>query len=107
MIGLATDGMQRSPLFPDIPTLAELGYRGNLTRQYFALAAPAGTPKPIIDRIRGEVVRICSEPNFRQKQFIDRALEPILNTPEEFARFLVDDRATAERVVTEAGLAPQ
>lgn len=107
MTGLAMDGAQRSSLFPDIPTLAELGYRGNLTRVYFGLVAPAGTPKPIINKIREDVARIGSEPAFRKKQFIDRALEPILSTPEEFARFLIEDRATSERVVKEAGLTPQ
>jgi tripartite-type tricarboxylate transporter receptor subunit TctC len=107
MTGLAVDGAQRSPLFPNIPTLAELGYRGNLTRVYFGLVAPAGTPKAVIDKIREDVARIGNEPAFRQKQFIDRALEPILNTPEEFARFLVEDRAMSERVVREAGLQPQ
>jgi tripartite-type tricarboxylate transporter receptor subunit TctC len=107
MTGLAVDGAQRSPLFPNIPTLAELGYRGNLTRVYFGLVAPAGTPKAIIDKIREDVARIGNEPAFRQKQFIDRALEPILNTPEEFARFLLEDRAMSERVVREAGLQPQ
>ncbi len=90
-----------------MPTLAELGYRGNLTRVYFGLVAPAGTPKPIIDRIRADVARIAGDPAFRQKQFVARALEPILDTPEEFARFLVDNRATSERVVKEAGLQPQ
>jgi tripartite-type tricarboxylate transporter receptor subunit TctC len=107
MRGLAVDGAQRSPLFPEIPTLAELGYRGNLTRVYFGLVAPAGTPKAIIDRIRDDVARIGNDPAFRKKQLSDRALEPILNTPEEFARFLVEDRATSERVVKEAGLQPQ
>jgi tripartite-type tricarboxylate transporter receptor subunit TctC len=107
MRGLATDGAQRSPLFPDIPTLAELGYRGNLTRVYFGLLAPAGTPRPIIDKIRADVARIAGDPAFRQKQLYDRALVPILDTPEEFARFLVENRATSEQVVKEAGLQPQ
>jgi tripartite-type tricarboxylate transporter receptor subunit TctC len=107
MRGLAVDGAQRSPLFPDIPTLAELGYRGNLTRVYFGLVAPAGTPKPIIDKIREDVARIGNDPAFRKKQLIDRALEPILNTPEGFARFREEDRAASERVVKEAGLQPQ
>ena len=107
MRGLATDGAERTPLFPEMPTLAELGYRGNLTRVYFGLVAPAGTPKPIIERIRADVARIAGDPAFRQKQFVARALEPILDTPEEFARFLVDNRATSERVVKEAGLQPQ
>jgi tripartite-type tricarboxylate transporter receptor subunit TctC len=107
MRGLATDSAQRSPLFSDIPTLAELGYRGNLTRVYFGLVAPAGTPKAIVAKIREDVARIGSDPAFRQKQFVDRALEPVLSTPEEFARFLVEDRGTSERVVKEAGLQPQ
>jgi tripartite-type tricarboxylate transporter receptor subunit TctC len=107
MTGLAVDGAERSPLFPEIPTLAELGYRGNLTRVYFGLLAPAGTPRPIIEKIHADVVGIGNAPAFRQKQFIDRALEPILNTPEEFARFLVADRAMSGRVVKEAGLQPQ
>jgi len=107
MIGLAVDGAQRSPLFLDIPTLAELGYRGNLTRVYFGLLVPAGTPRPIVEKVRADVAAIGNDPVFRKKQFTDRALEPILNTPEEFSRFLVEDRLTSERVVKEAGLQPQ
>ena len=61
MRGLATDGAERTPLFPEMPTLAELGYRGNLTRVYFGLVAPAGTPKPIIDRIRADVAGIAGD----------------------------------------------
>jgi tripartite-type tricarboxylate transporter receptor subunit TctC len=107
MRGLAVDGRERSPLFPDIPTLAELGYRGNLTQVYFGILVPAGTPRPIIDKLRATIAAIGNDPAFRQKQFFDRALEPILDTPEEFARFLVANRAAAERVVKEAGLQPQ
>src|SRR5262249_10143776 len=88
MRGLAIAGAQRSPLFPDIPTLAELGYRGNLTRVYFGLLAPSGTPKPIINKIREDVARIGNDPAFRKKPFTDRALEPTFNTPHAFARFL-------------------
>jgi tripartite-type tricarboxylate transporter receptor subunit TctC len=107
MRGLAVDGRERSPLFPDIPTLAELDYRGNLTQVYFAIVVPAGTPKPIIDKLHATVAAIGNDPTFRQRQFFDRALEPVLDTPEAFARFLVTNRATSERVVKEAGLQPQ
>ncbi len=48
-----------------------------------------------------------SEPDFRQRNLIDRGLEPIADTPEEFARFLAQDRVLSERVVKEAGLQPQ
>jgi tripartite-type tricarboxylate transporter receptor subunit TctC len=82
-------------------------FRGGGDTTNAVLLAPAGTPKAVINKIREDVVRIGNEPAFRKKQFIDRALEPILNTPEEFARFLVEDRAVSGHVVKEAGLTPQ
>ena len=104
---LAVDGEQRSPLIPEVPTLRELGYTGSLTRVYFGLVAPAGTPKPIIHKLRDEIARVGSDPTFRQKRLIDAGLEPVFDTPEDFARFLKENRANAERVVREAGLEPQ
>jgi tripartite-type tricarboxylate transporter receptor subunit TctC len=103
-------GGRRGATLAAVPRHSDPGrarYRGNLTRVYFALVAPAGTPRAIVNKIREDVARIGNEPGFRKKQFIDRALEPILDTPEEFARFLVEDRVTSGRVVTEAGLQPQ
>jgi len=102
----AVEGPQRSPLFPGIPTLAELGYRGHLTYAYFGLVAPAGTPKPIIRKLREEIAAIGNDPVFRQKRMIDTGIVPIFDTPEEFARFLEQDRAAAARVVQETGLQP-
>jgi len=104
---LAIDGAQRSPLFPDVPTLAELGYGENLTRVYFGIVAPAGTPKPIIRKLRDEIARIGAEPEFRQKRLIEMGLEPVFDTPEEFGKFLSEDRAISERIVKESGLQPQ
>jgi len=104
---LAVDGARRSPLLPDVPTLAELGYGANLTRVYFGIVAPAGAPKPIIHKLRDEIARIGSDPTFRQKRMIDMGLDPVFNTPEEFARFLKEDRVISARVVKEAGLQPQ
>jgi len=105
--GLVMESAQRSPLFPDIPTLSELGYRGDFTRAYFGLYAPAGTPKAIVHKIRDEVARIAGEPGFRDKNLVQRGLEPVLSTPDEFARFLKQDREIAGRIVRESGIAPQ
>jgi tripartite-type tricarboxylate transporter receptor subunit TctC len=105
--GLAVDSAQRSPLLPEVPTLAELGYRDNLTRVYFGIVAPAGTPKPIINKLRDEIARIGNDPVFRQKRLIEMGLDPVFNTPEEFAQFLKADRIVSERVVKESGLQPQ
>jgi tripartite-type tricarboxylate transporter receptor subunit TctC len=104
---LAVDSKQRSPLLPNVPTLTELGYGGGLTRLYFGIVAPAETPQPIIHKLRDEFAAIGSDPDFRQKRLIDMGLEPVFDTPEEFARFLKDDRAASARLVREAGMEPQ
>ena len=104
---LAVDGKQRSPLLPNVPTLAELGYGENLTRLYFGIVAPAGTPTPIIHKLRDEFASVGSDPQFRQKRMIDAGFEPVFDTPEEFARFLKDDRAVSARIVRESGIEPQ
>jgi tripartite-type tricarboxylate transporter receptor subunit TctC len=104
---LAVDGDTRSPLLPDVPTLRELGYRGPLTRVYFGIVAPAGTPQPIIVKLRDEFARVGGNPEFRQKRLIEQGLEPVFDTPEAFSQFLKDDRARSEQIVREAGLVPQ
>jgi tripartite-type tricarboxylate transporter receptor subunit TctC len=107
MTALVLDGGQRSPLFPDIPTLREIGYRGPLTRSYFGLFAPMGTQPAIIAKIAADVRQIASEGPFREKHLIARGLEPVLDTPQEFGQYLEKDRAESKRVVKDAGLQPQ
>jgi tripartite-type tricarboxylate transporter receptor subunit TctC len=106
-VGLVVDGETRSPLFPEIPTVMEVGYRDDMTRSYFGLFAPAGAPRPVIDRVRGEISRIMGDEAFREKHLVQRGLEPVLNSPEDFAEFLKHDRARAERIVKASGLQPQ
>ena len=90
-----------------MPTLDELGYKFDLTRVYFGIVAPAGTPKPILERLRNEMAAVINDPAFREKHLTSRGHEPVANTPEEFARFLAEDRATSARIVKEAGVEPQ
>jgi tripartite-type tricarboxylate transporter receptor subunit TctC len=104
---ILTDGENRSPLIPDVTTLGEIGLARDHTRAFFGLLAPAGTPRALIDRLRGEIVSIASEPAFRNRHMLERALEPVINRPEEFRQFLIDDRVRAEKIVKAAGLAPQ
>jgi tripartite-type tricarboxylate transporter receptor subunit TctC len=105
--GLVVDSDKRSPLFPDIPTIPEATNTKFAGRSYFGLLAPARTPKPIVARLQAEVARIINEPGFRQRNLIERGLEPVASTPEEFARFIKDDRVLAEQIVKEAGLEAQ
>jgi len=105
--GLAVNSKTRSPLFPDIPTLAEARGGEEYPSTWFGLFAPAGTPKPIIAKLAGEVARIIDDREFRQRMFIDRAVEPAGMRLEAFARFIRSDRKVAERIVKESGLQPQ
>ena len=97
----------RSPLFPDVPTLAEARNGESYPSTWFGLFAPAGTPKPIIARLAGEVARIVEERDFRQRMFVDRAVEPADAKLDDFARFIREERKVAERIVSESGLKPE
>ncbi|MFZ0607700.1 MAG: tripartite tricarboxylate transporter substrate binding protein [Xanthobacteraceae bacterium] len=104
---LAVDSEQRSPLLPNVPTLTELGYGANLTRLYFGIVAPVGTPQPIVHKLYEEFAAVGKDANFRQKHMIDVGLEPVFDTPEQFGAFLKKDRSASARIVKEAGMGPQ
>jgi len=96
-----------SPNFPQVPTLKETGYNGPPSRGWYGLFAPAGTPRPIVDRLAKEVAAIVAEPDFAQKQLKDRSLVGGTNTPDAFAAEIVEDRKVAEQVVKAAGMAAE
>jgi tripartite-type tricarboxylate transporter receptor subunit TctC len=95
---ILVDSEKRSALVPQVPTLGDIGSARDHTRAFFGLLAPAGTPRAIVDKLRGEVVRIVGNPQFQARHMIERGLEPVVNTPDEFHAFLVADRARAERI---------
>ena len=102
---LAVDGTSRSPLLPNVPTLAESGFRGLALRAWFGILAPAGTPKPLVARLNAEIVRVAAVPAFVEKHLASLGLEPVLDSPEHFADFLREDIAKGEKLVRQAGLA--
>jgi tripartite-type tricarboxylate transporter receptor subunit TctC len=104
--GLALNSNARSPLFPDIPTLFEATGE-DYPPPWFGLFAPSGTPPPIIDKVHAEVTRITSDANFRQRNYIERAVDPAVGPRDEFAKFVAANRAFATRVTKEAGLKPE
>ena len=94
-------------LFPDAPTLGELGYTDPMIRSYLALVVPSGTPEPIIAKLYVDVADIIKEPGFAKRQIVDRGLEPVVDTPDMFARFLLGDRTRTAEAVKAAGVEPQ
>jgi tripartite-type tricarboxylate transporter receptor subunit TctC len=87
---LAIVGDKRSPLFPDVPTYAEAGYPGIRGDSWIGLFAPAGTPRPILMKLHGEIQRIMALPDVRQK-IIAQALDPVLAGPDEFDRIVKEE----------------
>ena len=105
MTALALVNNIRTPLLPNVPTFADLGYKGAPSQTWYGLFAPAGTPKPIIDKLK-EVAQVVNK-EFVEKYVISRGQVPAINTPEEFAKEIKADRAAAKQVVKESGLEPQ
>jgi len=92
----------RSPNFPNVPTLEDVGYRGAASRAWFGLFVPTGTPRPMVDKIVKEVSSVLAEPAFREKQLTARSLVPAGSVTERFADELKRDRAEAGQVVKAA-----
>jgi tripartite-type tricarboxylate transporter receptor subunit TctC len=87
MVALAVTSPARSPVAPEVPTLNELGVKGVQAPSWYAIVAPAATPRPIVDKLHGELVAIMNQPDV-QALFRKQGLEPTSMTPEQFATFL-------------------
>ena len=100
--GLAVTSAKRSPAVPDLPTMAESGLPGFDVSGFLGLLAPAKTPRAIVTRLNGEIVRMT-----HQQDFIDRfagfGMEPLGSTPEACDKFTRDQIAKWAKVLREAG----
>jgi len=103
---IAVTSKSRSPMLPDVPTIAESGVAGYDMSPWVGIFAPAGTPKAIIDRLHRELVVILKTATVRQR-FAELALEPVGDTPEEFGRFLKSEVDKWGKVAREAGITPE
>ena len=102
MKGLAVSGSHRHPLIPDVPTFAEAGLRDFDASFYFALAAPAGTPRDVVAKLAAESAKIVQTAEFRER-LTTLGFEPVGETPEQFAAFLKRDRELAQKKVQASG----
>jgi len=99
---LAVSGASRSPLLPDVPTLAESGMTGYAQYVWMGLLAPKGTPAPVIDKLRRELLVAVRAPEV-QSFMNTAAIEIISTTPEEFGAFFRKDRDQWARIIKEVG----
>lgn len=100
---LAIGGFKRSPLLPEVPTFAELGYPEVETHAWFGLFVPAGTPRSAVDRIHRDVTAILNVPAFREREIVGKGYDLVASSPEDFARYLARDREARGRAVRISG----
>jgi tripartite-type tricarboxylate transporter receptor subunit TctC len=100
---LATTGAKRSPALPDLPTIEESGVKGYENSSWSAVAAPAGTPRPIMDRLSREFTEILKLPDIQQKH-ADVGAEIVASTPEQFHAYLKSEVAKFGKLVKAAGI---
>jgi tripartite-type tricarboxylate transporter receptor subunit TctC len=98
---LAMTGGKRASAFPEIPTVAEAGVPGYAVGGWFAIYAPAGTPRPIIERLNRELSKALAAPDVRNR-LLSLGLEPTTSTPDELGAITVGDRAKWEKVIAQA-----
>jgi tripartite-type tricarboxylate transporter receptor subunit TctC len=100
---LATGGARRSPLLPQVPTFAELGYPEVETHAWFGLFVPAGSPREAAERIHRDTRKILDEPDFRRKQLVEKGYEVVGSSPAEFVNYLKKDSESRARAVRISG----
>jgi tripartite-type tricarboxylate transporter receptor subunit TctC len=100
---LAVTGKRRSPLLPELPTIAESGLPDYEAGSWYGILAPAGTPREIVSKLHGEVVRALAQPEIRER-LAGEGAELIGSTPEEFAAHIGSELARMGKLVRGAGI---
>jgi len=104
--GIGVTTLKRVEVLPDVPSIAEAGLPGYEATQWFGLLAPAGTPRPIIDRLYQESSRALRSADMKERMTAE-GLEVVGGTPEEFASYIRSETEKWTRVIKAAGIKPQ
>ncbi|MEI7678362.1 MAG: tripartite tricarboxylate transporter substrate binding protein [Betaproteobacteria bacterium] len=104
--GLGVTMAKRTAALPDVPSIAEAGVPGYEATQWFGMLAPAGTPRPIIDRLNHEMVKLLKSPEVRDRLIAD-GTDPAPTTPEEFGAYIKSETEKWTKVIKAAGIKPQ
>jgi tripartite-type tricarboxylate transporter receptor subunit TctC len=102
---LGVTSLKRSAALPDVPTIDEQGVKGYEVLNWFALFAPAGTPKDIVDRLQTEAAAMMNDPKTRE-MLTGEGAEPVASKPEVFAAFVKDEIRKWDEVGKAANIQP-
>ena len=99
---LASTGVKRAAVMPDLPTVAEAGVPGYEATIWLGTMAPIGTPRAVLERLNGEITKIVSRPDVR-KTWNEQGAEPLVMNLAEFEKYLIADVAKWAKVVKASG----
>lgn len=102
---LAVTTPKRMTALPDVPTAAEAGVKNYETFGWLALLAPAGTPKPVIDKLYKALAEAMKDPTVQQR-FTEQGAEPVAPGPNELQKFIVSETAKWRHIIQTAGINP-
>ena len=100
---LATGGEQRSPILPDLPTIAEAGVPGYVASNWWGIVAPLGTPQPIVDKLHGAIAEVLKSAD-TQKYLNNEGASPVQMSSADFGKFIASEVAKWGPVVKKAGM---
>ncbi len=103
-LGVTT--LKRVQAMPKVPSIAEGGLPGYESTQWFGVLAPAGTPRPIIDRLNQEIVRVLNTPDIKERLTAE-GTEIVASTPEDFAKHIKSETEKWAKVIKAAGIKPE
>ena len=103
---IAVTGDKRTHTMPDVPSLAEQGFKGFSALAWWGIFAPAGTPKPIIDKFHAELVKAFGQPDLRKTLTETLGMDLVLSSPADEQKFLLAEMARWGKVVKENGIKP-
>ncbi len=99
MRGVSVAGEQRVAAFPDVPTLIEQGFPGLTAYAWWGIFTPAGSPKPIIEKMHGELVKVFNLPDVRKTLTEGLGMELIISTPEALQQWTLGEMARWSKVI--------
>jgi tripartite-type tricarboxylate transporter receptor subunit TctC len=102
---IAVTTEERLPYLPDVPTIAELGFPGYEISSWQGVFAPAGTPKGVVVKINGELVRMLNVPDVRRR-ISQEGADPVGSTPDAFATRVKNEITKWTKVIKTSGIQP-
>ena len=104
MRAIATAGEKRATSMPDVPTLIEQGFPGLTAYAWWGIYAPAGTPKPIIDKFHAELVKVLNQPDVRKTLSESLGMDLVVSSPEALQKWTLEQMAHWGKIVKDNGI---